>query len=161
MKILRSALFLICLWGAVNTASAQQVYNPEADAEQDIENALKKAQKEGKYVLLQIGGNWCPWCVKMHKYLDTDKEINQLLNANYIFVLVNYSKENKNTQVLKQLGYPQRFGFPVLVVLNAEGERLHTQNSWYLEKEKGYDFKKVKSFLLNWSPDALNPENYK
>ncbi len=161
MKILKIAVFLLCVWGVVNTVSAQKVYNPKANAKHDIENAIKKAQKEGKHVLLQVGGNWCPWCVKMHKYLDTNKEINQLLNANYIFVLVNYSKENKNTEVLKQLGYPQRFGFPVLVVLNAKGERLHTQNSWYLEKEKGYDFKKVKSFLLNWRPDALNPKNYK
>jgi hypothetical protein len=62
--------------------------------------------------------------------------------------------------VLKSLGFPQRFGFPVMVVLNANGERIHTQNTGNLEKDKAYDFDRVKSFLYNWRPDALHPDNY-
>jgi hypothetical protein len=59
------------------------------------------------------------------------------------------------------LGYPQRFGFPVLVVLDANGNRLHTQDSSLLEKEKSYDFDKVKAFLENWSPSAFDATKYK
>ncbi len=161
MKNLKAVILLLCLWGIVNITSAQQVYNPKTDAKKEVEKAVIQAKKEGKHVLLQIGGNWCPWCIKMHKFFESNKEINQLLKKNYIFVLVNYSKENKNQPLLKQLDYPQRFGFPVLVVLNAKGKRLHTQNSWYLEQEKGYHIKKVKNFLTNWSSEALNPKNYK
>ncbi|MEZ5199543.1 MAG: hypothetical protein R2764_25155 [Bacteroidales bacterium] len=83
------------------------------------------------------------------------------MKANYIFQLLNYSKENKNLDILAGLEYPQRFGFPVIVILDSEGNRLHTQNSAYLEKEKSYDEKLMVEFLKQWSPAALNPENYK
>lgn len=48
-----------------------------------------------------------------------------------------------------------------MVVLDANGNRLHTQDSGLLEKEKSYDPDKVKNFFLNWSPSALNGSLYK
>ena len=46
----------------VASVSAQEspikIYNPEADAKAEIAEAVTKAQKEGKHVFLQIGGNW-------------------------------------------------------------------------------------------------------
>jgi hypothetical protein len=59
------------------------------------------------------------------------------------------------------LGYPQRFGFPVLVVLDENGKQLHTQDSALLEKGNGYDREKVKSFLRNWAPGAFDEMLYK
>lgn len=145
---------------SVNTL-AQKIYNPSANAKNDIAKALLQAKQEGKHVMLQVGGNWCPWCIKLHKYFNSNPEINTLLKDNYIFLEVNYSKENKNLDALAELDYPQRFGFPVMVILNGNGERIHTQNTGNLEESKAYDFKKVKSFLYNWRPDALNPDHYK
>ncbi|PXY01919.1 thioredoxin family protein [Marinifilum breve] len=161
MKTFKLFLTLSLALFLTNSLSAQKIYNPSADAKQDITEAVAKAKKEGKHVLIQVGGNWCPWCIKMHKYLHSQEEINKLMRDNYVFIEVNYSKENKNKEVLKNLGYPQRFGFPVMLVLNANGERIHTQNTGNLEKDKAYDFDRVKSFLFNWRPDALNPANYK
>nr|WP_320119674.1 thioredoxin family protein [uncultured Marinifilum sp.] len=161
MKILRTATLISIFLLFFLAANAQKIYNPNANAKKDIENAISKAKKEGKHVLIQVGGNWCPWCIKMHNYLETEQEINKLLKNNYVFLEVNYSKENKNKEVLKALGYPQRFGFPVMVVLNSQGKRLHTQNTGNLEKDKAYDTRKVKSFLYNWRPDALNPAHYR
>lgn len=82
------------------------------------------------------------------------------MEANYVFQLLNYSKENKNLDILAELGYPQRFGFPVIVILDGNGMRIHTQNSAYLEKEKSYDEKVMIEFLKQWSPAAIDPENY-
>jgi len=138
-----------------------QIYNPNADAGVEIKVAASKAKAEGKHVILQIGGNWCPWCIRFHKFVHEDIQIDSLLKASYILQLVNYSKENKNADILSQLGYPQRFGFPVLIVLDGNGNRLHTQNSAYLEKEKSYDKEKVLEFLKQWAPAAIEPENYK
>lgn len=161
MKTFKLFLTLSLALFLTNSLSAQKIYNPSANAKQDITEAVAKAKKEGKHVLIQVGGNWCPWCIKMHKYLHSQEEINKLMRDNYVFIEVNYSKENKNKEVLKNLGYPQRFGFPVMLVLNANGDRIHTQNTGNLEKDKAYDFDRVKSFLSNWRPDALNPANYK
>jgi thioredoxin-related protein len=140
---------------------AQKIYTPDLNAEDQIEKAVQKAKLEGKHVLIQVGGNWCPWCIKLHKYFNSEAEIKKMLDENYVFVELNYSKENKNLPGMKKLEYPQRFGFPVLVVLNEKGKRIHTQNTGNLEENKGYDFDKVKAFLHNWRADALNPEHYK
>lgn len=136
------------------------VYNPDSDAQADISAAVAQAKKEGKHVLIQVGGNWCPWCLKMEKFFSSESEIKTQLDANFVYIFVNYSKENKNLDVMKQLEFPQRFGFPVLVVLNPEGKRVHTQNSAFLEEGEGYSKEKVLGFLKNWSPSALDPSKY-
>ncbi len=140
--------------------NAPQLYNPQADAQQAIKSAVDKANKEHKNVLLQIGGNWCVWCLRFNKLTTTDTTLNRLVNTNYEVVHVNYSSENKNEQTLASLGYPQRFGFPVFVVLDNKGNRLHTQNSAYLEEGKGHSPKLVAEFLQQWSPAALDPKSY-
>ena len=131
------------------------IYNPNANAREDIASAVKQAKSENKQVLLQIGGNWCPWCIKLDGFMASDPQIDSLLKADYVRVMVNYSKENKNMDIMKMLGNPQRFGFPVLVILDQDGIRLHTQDSWYLEKDKFYDKEKVMHFLEMWSVAAV------
>jgi hypothetical protein len=75
---------------------------------------------------------------------------------------MNYSKENFNAKLLEKYGYPQRFGFPVFLVLDEEGKLIQTQNSWYLENgNKSYDRDKVIEFLTDWSLEALDPKQYK
>jgi thioredoxin-related protein len=137
-----------------------KLYNPAADAKADIAAAIKKASAENKNVLLQIGGNWCGWCLLFNGLTTKDAELNKYMNDNYVVLHVNYSPENKNEKVLASLGYPQRFGFPVFVILDGKGNRLHTQNSSYLEEGKGHSKTKVMEFFQNWSPQALNPASY-
>jgi len=88
-------------------------YNPNADAKADFKNAIAKAKSENKHVLIQVGGNWCSWCIKFHKFATADTKIDSIIKADYIYILLNYSKENKNLDILKTLQNPQRFGFPV------------------------------------------------
>ena len=136
------------------------LYNPEADAEKDIAEAVAKAKSENKYVFLQLGGNWCGWCKVFHELTTQDEELKNYIEANFEVVHVNYSKENTNEKVLASLDYPQRFGFPVFVILDQNGKRIHTQNSGYLEEGNGHSKKKILEFLNQWSPAALNPKNY-
>jgi thioredoxin-related protein len=143
--------------------NAQKValYNPEANATNDIKKAVAKAKTEGKNVFLQIGGNWCPWCVKFHNFVDADAEIKPYVEKNFVVVMVNYSPENKNLDLLSKLDFPQRFGFPVFVILDANGTRIHTQNSGLLEEKDSYNKDKVLQFFKHWSPAAIDPKNYK
>jgi thioredoxin-related protein len=156
-------LFFILLFSVISMVSyAQQpqIYNPQADVSKAISQGLIKAKAENKHLLLQVGGNWCPWCIKFHKNCTEDPEIKTVMDANYIYLLVNYSKENRNLAELKKLDYPQRFGFPVFVILDKNGKRLHTQNSSYLEEGEGYSKKKIIDFLKAWTTDALRAEHY-
>jgi thioredoxin-related protein len=138
-----------------------KIYNPAADAKKDLAAAIQTAKEQNKHMLVQVGGNWCPWCVRLHGFFESNARIDSILKADYILVRVNYSPENKNEEVLAGLDYPQRFGFPVLLVLDQNGQRLHTQDTGYLELDKGYDPEKVSRFLSGWNRAALDPDSYK
>ena len=163
-KYLALALTMII---SVSTLFAQdmkkfKLYKPDEDAEKKIEAAIKQAAQEKKHVFIQIGGNWCIWCARFHDFITKDKEIDSLIKANFVVYHLNYSPENENEKLLARYGYPQRFGFPVFLVLDGKGNLLHTQNSAYLEDGNlSYVRKEVIGFFKDWSPSALDPANYK
>ena len=160
---MKKIIFLLTVLFLCITVLAQEkkIYNPSADAAADIEVAIKKAATENKFVLLQGGGNWCRWCIEFARFCKADKQIDSLINSNFVWYHLNYSKENENKPVFAKYGYPQRFGFPVFIILNSKGERMHTQNSAYLEDgKKSYDKEKVIEFLQSWTPKALDPAEY-
>ena len=160
MKYITVFLWLILPF----TLKAQEtikLYDPTADAGRDLSAAVQAAKEQNKQVLVQVGGNWCSWCIKLHGFFESDARVDSILKADYVLVRINYSKENKNPEVLASLDYPQRFGFPVLLVLDQNGKRLHTQDTGFLELDKGYDPEKVSRFLLSWNRAALDPEIYK
>ncbi|GAA4748143.1 thioredoxin family protein [Flavisolibacter ginsenosidimutans] len=156
-------LFILALFVSLQSfaSDSTKLYNLSANVKKDIATALSKAKKEGKHVLIQVGGNWCIWCYRFHDFVEKDTALNRIENESYVVYHLNYSKENKNLEALKSFGFPQRFGFPVFVILDANGNRLHTQDSSLLEEGKGYNAQKVKSFFEAWSPAALNEKNYK
>ena len=156
MKIIYLLLFTLITFQT--KAQQTKLYNPNAIAAKDIAVAIKKAKATNKYVLIQGGGNWCKWCIEFARFAKADQQIDSVINSSFIWYHLNYSKENENKTMFAKLGYPQRFGYPVFIILNEKGERIHTQNSEYLEDGKGsYDKRKVQSFLENWSPRVLKP----
>ena len=60
---------------------------------------------------------------------------------------------------MTRLHNPDRFGFPVIVILDENGNVLHTQDSSFLEEGKGYNKEKVIRFFKNWTPTAANTKN--
>ena len=126
------------------------IYNEDADGGKQIAEALAAAKKENKRVLLQFGANWCGWCHKLHKLCESDAEIAAKLKANYIVVLVDVNKGH-NSDVDKRYGNPTQFGLPVIVVLDADGKALVTQDTGKLEVGDHHDPAKVLAFLNEWS----------
>jgi len=159
MKLIAFLMLLSINLTAFNQDNIK-IYDPSSDASSELSAAVRQASELNKHVLVQIGGNWCSWCIKLHGFFTSEYQVDSILNADYILVRINYSPENRNYDVLSRLEYPQRFGFPVLLILDGEGKRLHTQDSWFLELDKGYDPEKVKKFLLSWNRTAIDPASY-
>ena len=158
-KIILFLLVLIYFKTAI--AQETRLYNPTANAQKDIADAVKKAKAEHKYVLIQAGGNWCKWCIEFARFAKADLQIDSVIKASFVWYHLNYSKENENKTMFFKLDYPQRFGYPTFIILDENGKRIHTQNSEYLEDGKSsYNKNKVQSFLEMWSPRALNPHMY-
>lgn len=154
MKRIVLVLLLLASIGAVS-AQEKKYYNEEVDAMAQIQTASMLAKQSGRYVLCQVGGNWCPWCIRFANFATTDSVIAPLIERNFVYVHINYSKANKNPEAMKYLGNPARFGFPVFVILDEEGKPIHIQESASLEEGKSYDRKKVENFLSLWTKKAV------
>ena len=142
----------------------KKVYDETIDQNVQIDQALKQARAESKFVVCQVGGNWCPWCLRFADFITKDVEITQLIDKNFVYNHVDYSprtfkdnpeKKQRAEKMMKRLGNPGRFGYPVLVVLDAKGNVLHIQDSSFLEEGKGYSKEKVVRFFQNWTPSAV------
>jgi len=142
----------------------KKVYDETIDQNVQIDQAVKQAKAEGKFVVCQVGGNWCPWCLRFADFITKDAEISQLIQQNFVYAHVDYSprsfkdnpeKKQRAEKMMKRLGNPGRFGFPVFVVLDAKGNVLHIQDSSFLEQGQGYDKEKVVRFFKNWTPAAV------
>ncbi len=143
--------FLLVLLISLTHAQAQHVYNPKANAEKELSEVIEKASQENKRVLITVGGNWCEWCVKFYHYCKNDTALDSLIKANYVELKINHSKENKNEAVLTKLDRPDKLGFPVFVILDKSGTRVHTQESGSLFGEKDWNREKIVSFLSTWA----------
>ena len=155
------SIFLILFSSiAQSQEAAKALYDPADDASATITKKTKMAKESGKHLLIQVGNNGCVCCRRFHQFVSSDPALDSLLHKNYILYHLNSSPENKNEKLLRKFGFPQRFGFPVFLVLNGKGELIHTQNSTYLEQGLGYKRELVAEFLNQWSPQALEPARY-
>lgn len=133
-------------------AALNAAFDPKRDPASDLEMAKVEAQRGGKRILLDVGGEWCSWCHILDKLVEEDGEIRSFRDANFVWMKVNYSEENENKAFLS--AYPAIKGYPHLFVLDADGNLLHSQFTGDLEKGKGYDRKKFFTFLKDWAPAA-------
>lgn len=162
--MIKKALLLLSLLLTSITLTAQEaeeIYDHTLNGMVQIDEALQLANTSDKHVFIQLGGNWCPWCIRFHHFVNDDKELKTFVDDNYVVVRLNYSRDNMNTESLTYLDFPQRFGYPVFVILDKTGKRIHTQNSALLEEDNSYNRKKVFAFFKHWTATAVNPESYK
>lgn len=140
----------------------KKVYNEDIDPIEQIDQAVAKAKSEGKFVICQVGGNWCPWCLRFADFITNDTTISNVIDESFVYIHVNYNprksqSEEKQAQgktLMKRLNNAGRFGFPVFVVLDAEGKVIHIQDSSFLEEGRGYHQEKVLRFFRSWTPKA-------
>jgi thiol:disulfide interchange protein len=133
-------------------------FDPKRDAAADIQTAIKEAQRTGKRVLLDVGGDWCPYCRQMDQFFQKHPDILQLRDQNFITVAVFYSSEDKNEKVLAR--YSKVLGVPHFYVLDKDGTLLHSQHVLELRARGAYDPGKMIEFLTKWSPPGRVPPEF-
>lgn len=182
--------------GVQERTPLKKVYNEQIDPMAQIDQALAQARTQGKYVVCQVGGNWCPWCLRLADFIRRDSTVARVIDDNFVYIHVNYNPRKSASSasgwqatgqgkptlpqvkkhggatekasavsskyptagaeaLMQRLGNPRRFGFPVLVVLDADGRVLHIQDSSFLEEGKSYNAQKLLRFLNSWTPKAV------
>ena len=126
-----------------------QKFDPARDAASDVANAVALAKAQGKRIIVDVGGEWCSWCHILDGFVASNDDVKSLVDSRYVWVKVNYSKENKNEAYLSR--WPPVAGYPHLFVLDADGTLLHSQDTGELEAGKSYDKAKFVAFVERWA----------
>jgi thiol:disulfide interchange protein len=145
-----AALALLTLAATARAAGLPDQFDPARDAAADVAQAVATASAEGKRVIVDVGGEWCSWCHILDRLIAGNADVNALVARNYVWVKVNFSKENRNEALLSR--WPKIKGYPHLFVLDGNGELLHSQDTSVLEAGRGYDRARVVDFLNRWAP---------
>ena len=144
----------------------KKVYNEDINPLVQIDQALVKAKANGKFVVCQVGGNWCIWCLRFADFITNDTTISKVINDNFEYIHVNYNpRKSKGAEnaaqakaLMKRLDNCGRFGYPVFVVLDDSGKVIHIQDSSFLEEGQGYNQEKVLRFFRSWTPQAVKKD---
>lgn len=143
----RSFLFVVALLCAA-PAVAQGLpsrFEPRRDAAADIAAAVARAAAERRNVIVDVGGEWCAWCHVMDRFIAAHDEVRSLIEAEFVWVKVNFSPANRNEALLSR--WPAIPGYPHLFVLDRTGRLIRSQPSAELERGSGYDVVKFLTFL--------------
>jgi thioredoxin-related protein len=151
-------VFLVAVSAALAAPEYPQIgpdiYDPQTDGAQQIAAALERARAGHKRVLVMFGANWCVWCHRLHATFQNNAPVAAALREHYELVLVDVNTRKgtkRNAAVNERYGNPIKEGLPVLVVLDASGKPLTTQETGALEDGKSaHDPAKVLAFLERW-----------
>ena len=162
-RIILAFIALILIIAVKAQTGLKKVYNVNINPIEQIDQAIIKAKSEGKFVICQVGGNWCPWCLRFADFITNDTTISKIIAENYEYIHVNYNprksqgaeKLEQGKTLMKRLNNAGRFGFPVLVVLDQDGKVIRIQDSGLLEEGESYNQKKVLDFFKGWTPKAV------
>lgn len=162
-RIILSLLAVFFVMTAQAQTESQKLYDEDINPLEQIDQAVVKAKAEGKFVICQVGGNWCPWCLRFADFISKDSDISKVIVDNFNYIHVNYNprksggeeKQQQAKALMQRLDNCGRFGYPVFVVLNEEGKVIHLQDSSFLEEGQSYNQEKVLRFFKSWTPEAV------
>ncbi|MBL9002390.1 MAG: thioredoxin family protein [Phycisphaerae bacterium] len=137
----------------------KKLYDESADARQQIAAAVAKAKAGNQRVLVQWGGNWCPWCIRLHEVMSSDKHLRKEIQYEYVVVHVDAGRpRGKNMDLAASLG-AEINGFPFLTILDADGKPVAQAETEQFEVkgpdgkpkgvEAGHDRESLLTFLKN------------
>ncbi len=101
----------------------------QMEYETDYEIALARAKKEGKELFIFMSSSYCPWCRKLENRLLSKVDINKKIKAEYIPVMLNFSRKN----------FPKQFReialTPTLYIVDPKTEKIEHQFVGYSSKD--------------------------
>jgi thioredoxin 1 len=134
-----------------STDSNKDIYHPGSDAKAEIKEAIERAGKEHKRVILVFGGNWCYDChvldLAFHR-----PDLAPVIQKNYEVVHVDIGQYDKNLDLAAQYNVPMKKGVPGVAVLDGKGKLIYSQSNGEFEKARSLAPADLLAFLNQWKP---------
>jgi Thioredoxin-like len=166
IKLLLPLLLAWLITGCASTPRSAdnrpQIYDPQANGEQQLATALTQARGDGKRVLLNLGANWCRDSQAMYRLLTAHPEISREVRQYFILLMVDANKRDgppRNPDLVARFGDPLVRGIPALLILAPDGSLL---NNDILERLDDADHRypeRVLAYLRKWGQKLQAPSS--
>lgn len=127
LEVKTPRLFLFAVAASVLFASFAQA---ESGWLNDYKKAQEEAKANNKLLLLNFtGSDWCGWCIKFDKEILSQPQFKDYARDNLVLVELDFPRRKAQPVDLKKqnLQLAQQYevlGFPTIVVLNSNGQKL-------------------------------------
>jgi thioredoxin 1 len=124
---------------------------PDVDARAEIHDAVARASREHKRLILVFGANWCYDCHVLD-YALHQPGVAKIADPNFIVIHVDTGEGDKNMDLVAQYKVPLNKGIPALAVLDSDGSLLYSQQNGEFENARAMDPAELTAFLNKWKP---------
>jgi len=136
-------------------------YHENADARAMVNSEREKAVRDGRFLMVTFGANWCQDCRTLHSHLKSEEVADYTADLFY-FVNVDVGKFNQNADIAAELGVTLSKGIPVAVFFNPDGHLIGATNEGQLEPARHYSSRQILKFMRDiaersriLAPDAV------
>jgi thiol-disulfide isomerase/thioredoxin len=112
-------------------------YDKQANADAVVAKARAEARKNGKLLLIDLGGNWCGDCRILAGTLELPA-MKAFMNSHYQVVAVDVGRFERNLQIPARYGFKTRLkGVPTLLVVDPKTDKLLNPNDVFALSSAG------------------------
>lgn len=85
-RILMAFCIVLLVASAAAQSAIKKVYNEDINPLEQIDHAIDQAKAKDKFVVCQVGGNWCPWCLRFADFISKDTTISKVIDENFEYI---------------------------------------------------------------------------
>lgn len=126
---------------------------PAGDAHDELRQALARAQKGHKNILVVFGADWCYDCHVLEKALHRN-DVAAVLDPNYEVVNIDIGEGDKNQDLMSQYQVPMARGVPAIAILDSRGNLIYSQKNGEWERARGLAPRELIALLSRWKPQS-------
>lgn len=133
------------------TSTDEKLYPAASGARSEIREAMVRAAKNHKRVLVVFGADWCYDCHVLDRAFKR-ADVAPTLKANFEVVHVDVGEGDKNQDLMNEYQVPMKRGIPALAVLDASGKLIYSQKNGEFERARAMGPEDLLAFLNKWKP---------
>ena len=127
-------------------------FQVNANADADVDAAFARARRDGKRVMIDLGGNWCADCRILAGLMELP-ELRAFLASHYELVSVDVGRFDKNLQIPARFGITARLeGVPAILVATPQGELVNPGRISAIEDARRMTPQALADWLAQWTP---------
>ena len=126
-------------------------YDESANANAAVDAAFARAKKNGKRVLIDLGGNWCGDCIVLANIMQLP-QMKPFLASHFEMVTVDVGRFNKNLQIPARFGITSRLeGVPSVIIAEPDGTFVNQGRIAALADARHMTPQAIADWLAQWA----------